>query len=163
MQNDKKFNIPQPGDKAPSFSLPGAGGKKVKLADFSDCKAIVLYFYPKDMTSGCNQEAIDFSKAYPKFKKMGVEVIGMSPDSPNQHDKFVEKFKIPFPLASDESKEVLNKYGVWVEKSMYGRKYMGVLRTTLILSPKGKVLASWIKVKVPGHVQEVLKTVSELI
>ncbi len=163
MVNNKKFDIPEPGDRAPSFTLPGANGKKVKLADFAKCQAIVLYFYPKDLTSGCSQEAADFSKHYKKFQNLGAEVIGMSPDSPALHDKFVAKFKIPFPLASDESKEVLQKYGVWVEKSMYGRQYMGVLRTTLILSPKGKVLASWVKVKVPGHVEEVLSKLKELL
>jgi len=143
------------GDSAPAFSLPGAGGETVSLAALKG-KKIVLYFYPKDDTSGCTKEAIEFNGLREKFAKAKTVVVGMSPDSANSHDKFREKYELALPLAADENKEILSAYGVWVEKSMYGRKYMGVERTTFLIDAKGKIAKIWRKVKVPGHAEEVL-------
>lgn len=144
------------GSKAPAFTLPNEKGKKVSLKDFEG-KKVVLYFYPKDMTSGCTKEACDFRDAHPDFKKIKAVVLGISPDSIDSHKKFAEKYELPFTLLSDENKKVLEKYGVWKEKSMYGRKYMGVERTTIIIDEKGKIQKIFPKVKVKGHVDEVLE------
>ena len=122
---------------------------------------MVLYFYPKDNTSGCTAEACDFRDSLPNFKKVKAVVLGVSPDSETSHKKFAEKYELPFTLLSDVDKKVLEKYGVWQEKSMYGRKYMGVVRTTVIIDGKGIVKKIFPKVKVNGHVEEVLKTLSE--
>jgi peroxiredoxin Q/BCP len=143
------------GGKAPAFTLPNEKGEKVSLKDFEG-KKVVLYFYPKDMTSGCTKEACDFRDAHPDFKKIKAVVLGVSPDPIDSHKKFAEKYELPFTLLSDENKKVLEKYGVWKEKSMYGRKYMGVERTTVIIDEKGKVQKIFPKVKVNGHVEEVL-------
>jgi peroxiredoxin Q/BCP len=143
------------GDSAPAFSLPGAGGETVSLASLMG-KKIVLYFYPKDDTTGCTKEAIEFNGLRDKFGKAKTVVVGMSPDSVKSHDKFREKYELALPLAADENKEILSAYGVWVEKSMYGRKYMGVERTTFLIDAKGKIAKIWRKVKVPGHAEEVL-------
>jgi peroxiredoxin Q/BCP len=148
------------GKKAPAFTLPNADGKKISLKDFNG-KKIVLYFYPKDMTSGCTQEACDFRDAFPDFSKVNAVVLGVSPDPVNSHKKFVDKHKLPFELLSDENKEVVEKYGVWKEKSMYGKKYMGVERTTVIIDENGKVKKIFPKVKVNGHVEEVLQAIKE--
>lgn len=144
------------GSKAPAFTLPNEKGKKVSLKDFEGQK-VVLYFYPKDMTSGCTKEACDFRDAHPDFKKIKAVVLGVSPDSIESHKKFAEKYELPFTLLSDENKKVLEKYGVWKEKSMYGKKYMGVERTTVIIDEKGKIQKIFPKVKVNGHVEEVLE------
>ncbi|MEG8945889.1 thioredoxin-dependent thiol peroxidase [Rosettibacter firmus] len=144
------------GKKAPSFSLPDSNGKKVSLKDFLGQK-LILYFYPKDMTSGCTKEACDFRDNFPNFEKLNVQVIGISPDSVASHKKFVEKYNLPFILLSDEKKEVVQKYGVWKEKSLYGKKYMGVERTTFIIDENGKIMHIFPKVKVNGHVEEILK------
>lgn len=144
------------GSKAPAFTLPNEKGKKVSLKDFEG-KKVVLYFYPKDMTSGCTKEACDFRDAHPDFKKIKAVVLGVSPDSIESHKKFAEKYELPFTLLSDENKKVLEKYGVWKEKSMYGKKYMGVERTTVIIDEKGKIQKIFPKVKVNGHVEEVLE------
>lgn len=149
------------GAKAPDFSLPSSEGKNVKLSDFKG-QTVVLYFYPKDDTPGCTQEACDFRDSIKEFKKKGAMVLGVSPDSLKKHDKFIEKFKLPFPLLSDEEKKVLNQYGVWKEKSMYGRKYMGVERTTVVIDPQGKIARIFPKVKVTGHSDEVLEAVTLL-
>lgn len=149
------------GDSAPAFTLPGAGGKDVSLADFAG-KKIVLYFYPKDDTSGCTKEAIEFNALREKFAKAKTIVVGMSPDSAKSHDKFREKYSLALPLAADESKGTLAAYGVWVEKSMYGRKYMGVERSTFLIDAKGKIVRIWRKVKVPGHAEEVLAAAAAL-
>jgi peroxiredoxin Q/BCP len=149
------------GSPAPDFNLPGDSGRTVRLSELKGRK-VVLYFYPKDDTSGCTQEAIAFNGARAAFAAAGTEVIGMSPDSPKSHDKFRAKYDLAFPLASDETKEVLESYGVWVEKSMYGRKYMGVERTTLLVDAEGNVAQVWPKVKVPGHVDEVLAAAQAL-
>lgn len=151
----------QEGDPAPAFDLPGAGGKQLSLSDFLG-KKVALYFYPKDDTSGCTKEAIEFNSLKEKFARAGAVVIGMSPDSAAKHDKFRAKYELSLPLASDEDKETLAAYGVWVEKSMYGRKYMGVERSTFLIDKNGRIARIWRKVKVPGHAEEVLTATKEL-
>ena len=123
---------------------------------------MVLFFYPKDDTSGCTKEAIEFTEKLRSFKSKDAVVVGISPDSVEKHAKFRKKHKLKVILASDEDKKMLEKYGVWVQKSMYGRKYMGVERTTVLIDPKGKMARIWNKVKVPGHVDEVLDAVKAL-
>lgn len=150
-----------PGVAAPVFTLPGDGGKSVSLRDFSGRK-LVLYFYPKDDTSGCTKEAIEFNALRADFDAAGTAILGVSPDSAASHDKFKKKYALDFPLAADESKAMLEAYGVWVEKSMYGRKYMGVERTTFLIDAKGVVARVWSKVKVPGHAAEVLTAAKSL-
>ncbi len=149
------------GDKAPDFTLPTDGDGKVSLKDLKG-KTVILYFYPKDDTSGCTAEACGFRDALPNFSKTGTTVIGLSKDSPASHDKFKKKYKLPFTLASDEDTKVAQKYGVWVEKCMYGRKYMGMDRSTFLIDGKGVIRGLWRKVKVPGHVEEVLEAVKAL-
>jgi thioredoxin-dependent peroxiredoxin len=149
------------GDHAPDFDLPRDGGDKLSLASLRG-KGVVLYFYPKDDTSGCTVEAIDFSRLKGEFAKFGVEIIGMSPDSSKSHDKFKAKHDLTVPLVSDEDKTVLQAYGVWAEKSMYGRKYMGVERTTFLIGKDGRIARVWNKVKVPGHAEEVLAAAKAL-
>ncbi|WP_312931067.1 thioredoxin-dependent thiol peroxidase [Agrobacterium cavarae] len=143
------------GDEAPDFRLPRNGGGDISLSDLKG-KAVVLYFYPKDDTSGCTAEAIDFSALGAQFEAANTVVIGISPDSVKSHDKFAAKHSLTVMLAADEDKSTLEAYGVWKEKSMYGKKYMGVERTTFLISPDGKVAKIWSKVKVPGHAQAVL-------
>ena len=143
------------GDPAPQFNLPTDGGGTFDLAQHSG-SPLVLFFYPKDDTSGCTAEAIDFTAKLPEFEKLGVKIVGMSPDPVKKHDKFKQKHDLAVTLISDEEKTTLEAYGVWVEKSMYGRKYMGVQRTTLLIDGAGRVAKAWHKVKVPGHVDEVL-------
>ena len=148
------------GDTAPSpdFTLPANGGGTVSLKSLRG-KKVVLYFYPKDDTSGCTLEAKDFNDRLAAFKEAGAVVIGLSPDSAASHDKFRSKYGLDFDLAADEDKQTLEAYGVWVEKSMYGRKYMGVERTTVLIGGDGRVVRVWPKVKVPGHAEEVLAAV----
>jgi len=147
--------------KVPAFALPATGGTKWKLADAAGRK-LVVYFYPKDNTSGCTREGEDFRDLYPKFRKAGVEIVGVSPDSIASHEKFKEKFGFPFALLADEDKAVCQIFGVWKEKSMYGKKYMGVERSTFLLDAKGVLRREWRKVKVPGHADEVLAAASEI-
>ena len=149
------------GDKAPDFTLPTDGGGEVSLKKLRG-QNVVLYFYPKDDTSGCTAEACGFRDAFPKFGKVDAAVIGISKDSVASHDKFKKKYELPFTLASDTEGDVLERYGVWVEKSMYGRKYMGIERATFLIDAKGVVRNVWHKVKVPGHVEAVLAAVKEL-
>ena len=149
------------GDIAPDFNLPRDGGAEQSLSQLRG-KAVVLYFYPKDDTSGCTLEAHDFTALKPEFDKIGVEIIGMSPDKAAKHDKFKEKHELNITLVSDEEKTTLMTYGVWVEKSMYGRKYMGVERTTFLIDKTGKIAEIWHKVKVPGHAQAVLQAASKI-
>ncbi len=144
------------GKKAPAFTLPDSNGKKVSLKDLTGKKS-VIYFYPKDMTSGCTAEACDFRDSFPDFKKLGVEVIGISADPVSSHKKFEAKYELPFTLLSDESKTVIQKYGVWKEKSMYGKKYMGIERTTFLIDENNKILKIFPKVKVKGHIDEILQ------
>jgi peroxiredoxin Q/BCP len=146
------------GDKAPDFTLPTDGGGTVKLSDLRG-KMVVLYFYPKDDTSGCTAEACQFRDLFPKFGRGDAAVIGISRDSVTAHDKFKKKYKLPFTLASDDEGKVTERYGVWVQKSMYGRKYMGIERTTFLIDKKGVIQGVWRKVKVPGHADEVLTAI----
>ncbi|WP_273754193.1 peroxiredoxin [Bartonella sp. MM73XJBT.G] len=150
------------GTLAPDFSLPRDGGEMVCLSDFRD-KPVVLYFYPKDDTSGCTSEALDFTKLKTKFDEIGVAVIGISPDNVKKHDKFKVKHGLDVILASDEEKTTLEAYGVWVEKSMYGRKYMGVERSTFLINANGKIIEEWRKVSVSGHAENVLAAAKLLL
>ena len=144
------------GKPAPDFTLPTDGGGRIRLKDQRG-KKVVLYFYPKDDTSGCTAEACGFRDRMPELARHGIAVIGVSRDSVASHDKFKSKYGLPFTLASDLDGKVSEAYGTWVEKSMYGRKYMGVDRATFLIDEKGVVRVVWRKVKVPGHVEEVLK------
>ena len=150
------------GDKAPAIRLASDAGGEVSLAKLKG-KAVVLFFYPKDDTSGCTAEAKDFTRLAADFRKAGVEVIGVSPDSVESHAKFRKKYDLAVRLAADADKAVASAYGVWVEKSMYGRKYMGVERSTFLIDGKGRVAKSWRKVKVPGHAEEVLAAAKALV
>ena len=144
------------GKSAPSFKLKDQNGELVSLISLKG-KNVVLYFYPKDDTSGCTKEACNFRDEFPKFSKFDAVILGVSPDSVESHKKFAAKYKLPFSLLSDEKKEVLEKYGVWQEKSMYGKKYMGVVRTTVVINEKGIVKKIFTKVKVDGHNIEVME------
>ena len=145
----------QTGDAAPDFRLPRDGGGELTLGSFAG-KTLVLYFYPKDDTSGCTREAIDFNALRPAFAETGAEVVGISPDSARSHEAFKVKHGLGFPLAADENKQACQSYGVWAEKSMYGRKYMGVERTTFLIGPDGRIAEIWPKVSVKGHAEAVL-------
>jgi peroxiredoxin Q/BCP len=149
------------GTKAPAFSLPATDGREISLDDLKGRK-VVLYFYPKDDTSGCTLEAQDFQALRNEFAAAGTEIVGVSPDSLKSHDRFRAKYGLDFPLVSDEATTMLEAYGVWVEKSMYGRKYMGVERTTVLIDREGNIARVWNKVKVPGHAEEVLKAAKAL-
>ena len=153
--------MPEVGEMAPDFTLPRDGDGEITLSAHRG-KPVVLYFYPKDDTSGCTKQACGFRDLTPEFEKLDAQVIGVSPDSAKKHDKFKAKHDLGVTLISDEEKTTLEAYGVWVEKSMYGRKYMGVERTTLVIDDAGKVVKAWHKVKVPGHVEEVLEFVKSL-
>ncbi len=143
------------GAKAPAFTLEDQTNEKVSLKDFKG-KTVVLYFYPKDMTPGCTQEACDFRDSFARLKKKGVVVLGVSKDSVATHVKFTQKYKLPFALLADTEGEVCEAYGVWQEKSLYGRKFMGIVRATFVISPAGKIVHVFSKVKVKGHVDEIL-------
>ena len=149
------------GKKAPSFELVGDDEKPLKLTDLKG-KIVVLYFYPKDDTSGCTREALEFTEQVDEFTACGAVILGVSPDSVKKHQKFIAKHDLGIRLLADEDKTVCQSYGVWVEKSMYGRKYMGVERSTFLIDSKGKIVKIWRKVKVPGHVEEVLNEVKAL-
>ena len=149
------------GDKAPDFTLPTDGGGKVSLKDLKG-KKLVLYFYPKDDTPGCTTEACGFRDALPDFSKVKAAIVGISKDSAASHDKFKTKFKLPFPLASDEDGKVCEAYGTWVEKSMYGKTYMGIERSTFLIDETGVIRAIWRKVKADGHAEEVLAAAEAL-
>jgi peroxiredoxin Q/BCP len=149
------------GDTAPAFEMPASGGRTVSLAALKG-KPFVLYFYPKADTPGCTKEACAFQEALPQLGHIGVEVIGVSKDKMKPIEKFAEKFNLTFPLASDETTGVAEAYGVWVEKSMYGKKYMGMERATFLIDKDGKVAAVWPKVKVEGHAVAVMEAVKAL-
>ena len=149
------------GAAAPAFSLPATGGKTLVLSKLKG-KTVVLYFYPKDDTSGCTTEAKDFTALADKFAACGAIVVGVSPDGVVSHEKFAAKHGLAVELAADEDKSAAEAYGVWVEKSMYGRKYMGVERTTFLIDKKGRIARIWRKVKVPGHAAEVLAAAEAL-
>jgi thioredoxin-dependent peroxiredoxin len=143
------------GAHAPAFALPDDTGQTVSLADFKG-RTVVVYFYPKDDTSGCTQEAKDFSALAADFEQAGIVLLGISPDNTTRHQKFKAKHDLTVRLLSDEQKAAATAYGVWVEKSMYGRKYMGVERSTFLIDKTGRIARSWHKVKIPGHADEVL-------
>ncbi|MBT5156668.1 MAG: thioredoxin-dependent thiol peroxidase [Rhodobiaceae bacterium] len=146
------------GDRAPDFSLPASGDQTLSLADFKGRK-LVLYFYPKDNTPGCTTQAIDFTAAAKAFEAANTAVVGVSADSLKKHDNFITKHQLAIPLISDEDHVALNAYGVWVEKSMYGKKFMGIERATYLISEDGNIAAIWRKVKVKGHIEAVLEAV----
>jgi peroxiredoxin Q/BCP len=145
------------GDRAPDFDVTTSDGRTVNLSQPG--KPLVLYFYPKDDTSGCTREAQDFTSLAPGFAKAGALVVGVSRDPMRRHEKFIDKYELNVPLASDEDGRISDAFGTWVQKSMYGRKYMGMERSTFLIGPDGKLLKEWRKVKVPGHAEEVLAAV----
>lgn len=151
----------EPGSKAPAFALLDAEGKKVKLSDFKG-SPVVLYFYPKDDTPGCTKEACAFRDRSAELKKLGAVVLGVSPDTPASHTKFRDKYSLNFTLLADESHEVAEKFGAWREKNMYGKKSMGIQRSTYLIDAQGKVARVWKKVSVDGHDAEVLEALQEL-
>ena len=149
------------GKKVPAFKMATDGGGSVALKDLKG-KKVILYFYPKDDTPGCTKEACGFRDALPDFSKIDATVIGVSKDSVAKHDKFKAKYELPFTLASDEDGSVCEAFGTWVEKSMYGKKYMGIERATFLIDEKGVLRGEWRKVKVPGHVDAVLEAAQAL-
>lgn len=146
---------PAEGDTAPDFTLPGDNGSEITLSAYRG-RPVVLYFYPKDNTSGCTKQAIAFNELAPAFDEAGVTILGVSPDPVASHDKFKAKHELSFPLAADQETAVAGAYGVWKEKSMYGKKYMGVERSTFLIDKDGTIAKAWRKVKVPGHAEAVL-------
>ena len=148
--------------KAPNFKLPSSNNKNFEINKSLD-QYLVIYFYPRDNTPGCTSEAKDFTKLYKEFKKLNCEIFGISKDSVESHKKFISKFKIPFQLLSDEKIIALKKYGAWGEKSMYGKKFMGIKRTTVLINPKGKIIKIWNNVKVKDLAKEVLSCLKEAI
>jgi peroxiredoxin Q/BCP len=148
------------GDKAPAFTVSASDGSSINLA--APGQPLVLYFYPKDDTSGCTREAQDFTALAGDYAKAGVKVLGVSRDPMKSHEKFIGKYSLAVPLVSDEDGRISEAFGTWVEKSMYGRKYMGMERATYLIGADGKVLRVWRKVKVPNHAGEVLKAAREL-
>ncbi len=148
------------GSKAPDFTATNQNGQKVKLSDLKG-KRVVLYFYPKDDTPGCTKEACSFRDADDEYTKKGIKVLGVSTDSESSHQKFISKFSLPFDLLADTDKNIVEKYGVWGEKSMYGRKYMGTLRKTFLIDENGKIVKIFDKVKVDEHADEVLAAFGE--
>ena len=155
------MNVIEPGKKAPPFSLPDQDGKQHSLADYAG-RPVVLYFYPKDDTPGCTKESCAFQDQLPTFKKSKAVVLGVSVLNSASKAKFAAKYGLTFPLLADEDHSMMEKFGVWQEKSMYGKKYMGVARTTYLIGPDGKVAKRWDGVKVDGHAEEVLAAVQAL-
>ncbi|NPA29910.1 MAG: thioredoxin-dependent thiol peroxidase [Epsilonproteobacteria bacterium] len=149
------------GRKAPEFCLPNQDNVEICLRDLKG-KWVILYFYPKDMTPGCTTEACDFTEALPRFEALDAVVLGVSPDSPEKHRRFIEKKDLKITLLSDEKKEVLKAYGAWGPKKMYGREFEGVIRSTFLIDPEGKVAAVWPKVRVKGHVEAVRERLEAL-
>ena len=148
------------GDNAPSIAVTASDGSRIDLG--APGRPLVLYFYPKDDTSGCTREAQDFTALAPQFEKAWVKVVGVSRDPMKKHEKFIGKYALAVPLVSDEDGRISDAFGTWVQKSMYGRKYMGMERATYLIGADGRVLKAWRKVKVPGHAEEVLKAAREL-
>jgi len=151
----------KPGDKAPGFKLAVDGGSNISLSSLKG-QPLILYFYPRDDTTGCTKEAVDFSKNLKNFEKLRVNVVGISKDSVASHDRFKTKYRLRHMLASDPNIEVAQAYGVWGEKTLYGRKYMGMERATFLVNAKGVIAMAWHKVKVPGHVEVVLEAAKSL-
>ena len=145
------------GDKAPDFTLPTDSNGEITLSDLKG-KNVILYFYPRDNTPGCTKESCEFRNELPEFEKLNAAIIGISKDSVKKHDKFKNKYTLNFPLASDEDGNVCESYGTWIEKSLYGKKYMGIERTTFLIDPNGNIAKIWRKVKVTGHVEDVKLT-----
>ena len=154
-------SVPDVGDTIPSFELDTNGGGRISSADLAGSKA-VIFFYPKDDTPGCTKEAIAFSALKPQFDKAGIKLLGISADPPAKHDKFVAKHNLTVTLGADPELESLKAFGVWVEKSMYGKKYFGIERSTFLVAADGKIAKVWRKVKVPGHAEAVLEAAGEL-
>ncbi|ALS79345.1 thioredoxin-dependent thiol peroxidase [Planococcus kocurii] len=150
------------GVQAPDFSLKNEAGETVSLKDFSGSKYVVLYFYPKDMTPGCTTQACDFRDSQADFSALNAVILGVSADSEDLHNKFIEKHGLPFSLLVDEDHQVSEEYGVWVEKNMYGKKFMGIERATYLIDPTGTIVNVWRKVKVPNHIQDVLETLKTI-
>ena len=155
LRKDKTMNSINIGEKAPNFMLPKSGGGHVALTDFVG-KYLILYFYPRDDTPGCTKEAIAFTEDLAAFKALNADVLGVSKDKVAKHDKFIAKHELGIPLGSDETGEMIESYGSWVEKSMYGKTYMGIDRSTFLIGPDGTFLEIWRKVRVKGHVEAVL-------
>ncbi|MDP5086522.1 MAG: thioredoxin-dependent thiol peroxidase [Yoonia sp.] len=155
------MTLPAIGETAPDFNLPRDGGETVSLSDFKG-KKVVLYFYPKDDTPGCTKEAIGFTESVDDFAALDTVILGVSKDSVTKHEKFVGKYDLKIALLSDEEGDVCERYGTWVEKSMYGKTYMGIERATFLIDAEGKIAQIWRKVKVPGHVDAVREAVSAL-
>lgn len=153
--------ILQPGDSAPDFRLPASQGRSVSAADLAG-QPYILYFYPKADTSGCTKEALAFQAALPELQRHGVAVIGVSRDPLPAIERFATKYGLSFPLASDAAGSLSDAFGTWIEKSMYGRKYMGMERATFLIGPDGRIARAWRKVKVPGHAEEVAKAAAAL-
>jgi thioredoxin-dependent peroxiredoxin len=151
----------QENKKAPNFTLPSSSGEDFELKKNLK-NHLVIYFYPKDNTPGCTTESVEFAKQYKTLQKLKTEVVGISKDSMESHHKFIEKFKLPFPLLSDEHAKVLKMYGAWGEKSMYGKKFMGIKRTTVLIGSNGTILKIWENVKVADHIAEVVDTIKNL-
>jgi peroxiredoxin Q/BCP len=156
----KELNLPvKEGDRAPAFEAHTTSGEVIRLADLKG-KEVVLYFYPKDDTPGCTKEACSFRDAYGDFKKKGAVVLGVSPDPAKAHDRFTKKFSLPFPLLLDEEKKIINAYGVWGQKTFWGRKYMGVYRVTFLIGKDGRIKKIWPDVKPEDHASEVLAAIN---
>lgn len=154
--------IPAVGKKAPAFTLPASTGEKIKLSQFQGEQNVILYFYPRDNTPGCTQEACDFRDNIAQFQNADTVVLGVSTDSLASHEKFAAKYELPFPLLADEDHAVAEKYGVWIEKKNYGKTYMGLQRATFLIDKQGKIAAVWPKVSVKGHVDAVRAKLTEL-
>ncbi len=154
-------NVVSEGDRAPEFTAPTATGDRVSLKKFLGKSKVVLYFYPKDDTPGCTAEACGFRDHAEVFKKAGVTVLGVSPDGPQSHAKFAQKYGLTFPILSDEDKSVSKAYGVWKKKTLYGRTYMGIERSTFVIDERGRIVRAFRKVKVSGHTQDVLDALRE--
>ncbi|XVN43200.1 MAG: thioredoxin-dependent thiol peroxidase [Candidatus Rickettsia vulgarisii] len=150
------------GDKAPDFVMPTVGNSKISLSDLKG-KFVILYFYPKDDTPGCTAEAGSFNRMKPEFQKLNAIIVGVSKDDIDSHDKFKQKYCLEFDLASDSKSDTCEKYGVWGEKSMFGKKYMGIERTTFLIDKEGKIAHIWEKVQVKGHAEDVLKQIQKLV
>ena len=157
-----ELKIPAVGDKAPLFDLPTFPKGRTKLSQFKGKQNVVLYFYPRDDTPGCTKQACGFRDEMGEFESAETVVLGVSTDTVESHEKFVEKYELPFPLLADEDHTVAETYGVWVEKNLYGKKSMGIARTTFLIDKTGKIAAIWPKVKVDGHIREVIKQLESL-
>lgn len=149
------------GEPAPHFELPSSGGKNVKLSDFTG-RRVLLYFYPKDLTSACTNQACDFRDHHEEFSGLNTVILGVSSDPLKQHSKFIEKYGLPFELLTDENHHVSEAYGVWQQKQMYGKQYMGIVRSTFLIDEKGILIREWRKVKVKEHIEAVLNYIHQL-